>query len=99
MSKPIAPKDVQKKKVNFPPDVFDVFNRQIQGKWDGKKAVVYQNDVLGILTDRLNLRKHEIFERNFLDIEDEYKEVGWHVEYVKAAYNNAEETSLYIFTK
>ncbi|MCK9369249.1 hypothetical protein M0R04_04860 [Candidatus Dojkabacteria bacterium] len=96
MSTPISPKDVQKKKINFPPEVFDIFNEQIHKEWDGKKAIVHQSTVRDILANRLNLEHYVIFENHYLDVEDEYKAVGWKVDYIKGAFH---DKSFFVFTK
>jgi hypothetical protein len=86
---PITPHGVLRKKGGaIPSIVYEVFNELITSNFDGKSATVYQDDVVFELARRGETRG-EIFNKRWLDIEEEYRAVGWSVEYEKPAYNES----------
>ena len=88
MIKPITPDEI---KHEIPDFIIETVNTLIKKKWDGKKALIKQNDILSIVSsDDENDDKpsrRTIFDNNWLDFEDLYRGVGWNVEYDKPAYN------------
>ena len=85
--KPIKPKDVDNKKI-IPNEVISTFNTFIAKKWNGRKSIVKQNEVIKeILINNIGtfIDRNEIFDKNYLDIEDIYRKAGWIVKYDKPA--------------
>lgn len=96
--KPITPAEVaEAKKVFIPDDVFEVFNEEIAKSYSNGRAVVMQDKVVSALHKRGHLSR-DLFENNYLDIEDVYRKAGWHVEYDKPAYNEV-YSAKFIFRK
>lgn len=73
MTEPILPEEVT---LEIPDEIFEEFNRLIKNRWDGKESVVYQDEIIAIVEDKL-----EGFKMEWLDIEPYYKRVGWRVVY------------------
>ena len=88
MPGPISPDAVQKaKNESIPEVVYEVFNAQIVKNWDGKSAVVRQDEIIDILVGDKHLERSDIFGNNWLDVEYAYRELGWVVIYDKPGYN------------
>lgn len=85
MIKPISPTQVkanyEARHQRIPDNVFAMFNRFIEDKWDGREAIIGQDDILNRLSRESGLLKGQILEMNWLDIEGLYTEQGWKVEY------------------
>jgi hypothetical protein len=88
MVEPISPNEVKK---IIPDFVIEAVNHLIKEKWNGVNATVLQDEILDIIAsddiDDDKPSKREIFEKNWLDFEDLYREKGWIVEYDKPGYN------------
>ena len=78
----------------IPGVVFDSFNKLIATNWDGRQAVVRQDEVVGAIAERLDLSRSDVFKKHYLDVESLYEAVGWQVVYDKPGYN--ERHSRYI---
>lgn len=87
MVKPISPKEVTLKIHDF---IIEAVNKLIQEKWDGKEAVILQDEIMDIVSsndeDDIRPSRDEIYDRNWLDFEDIYRKAGWNVLYDKPAY-------------
>lgn len=87
--RPIAPDEVTRHKVEeFPPEVIETSNRFIVEKVLNGEALVFQGDVVDDLVLK-GLQRAQIFKRGWLNVEDMYREAGWHVEYDKPGYNES----------
>lgn len=99
MIKPITPDEI---KHEIPDFIIEAVNTLLKKKWDGKKAIIEQNDILAIVSnndeDSDKPSRQTIFENNWLDFEDLYRKVGWKVEYDKPAYNESYD-AYFKFTK
>ena len=100
MVKPISPNEV---KHVIPDLIIEAVNKLIQEKWDGKRAVIKQCEILDRIVntnqDSPNyLTRGEIFEKHFLDFENLYRAEGWNVDYDKPAYCETYEP-YFTFTK
>lgn len=86
--KPIKREEIKKAvKKDFPDVVIESFNELISENWDNKKSVFSQNDVMDrILKKDCELKRHEVYENKWLDVEDYYRECGWTVVYNKPPY-------------
>lgn len=86
MTQAIKPSEVAKTKSRvLPKAVLDVFNRLIALNYTNGKSKVLQKDVVSAL-EAEGIGKHEIFARNYLNVEEIYMEAGWGVYYDKPSY-------------
>ena len=84
--RPIKPEDiVAAKKKTFPNEVLSSFNELIAKNWDGHSATIKQNEVVALMVEK-GLRREQIFDNGWLDVEDAYRAAGWKVEYDKPGY-------------
>jgi len=84
--RPIRPDEVAQAKV-FPKAVFAAFNELIAEKYQSRRAVIRQDAVIErILAKDPTLRRGDIFDKGWLDVEDLYRAQGWIVEYDKPGY-------------
>ena len=83
--KPIKPGEIGKKKeANIPDVVFEVFNELLTKNYSGRSATIRQEVVVKLLVEK-GLKRNEIFDRGWLDIENVYRKAGWKVIYDKPA--------------
>ena len=88
--KPITPEEASKKKLADIPDaVIEAFNTLIIKNFNGTSSTVKQDDVMALLTKDETLTRRQIYDNNWLDVEDLYRAVGWKVEYDKPGYNES----------
>lgn len=91
--KPITPAEVVKRKVELmPAGVIEAFNDLIAERWDGHSASVKQNDAVVAVMAKLkqsmpDLKREDLFEKHWLDVEDLFRKAGWSVAYDKPGYN------------
>ena len=84
MTLPIKPEDVIPLRSKSVPDwVIEAVNRLIVAKWDGKEAIVYQEDIVKQYLGDGN------FDYTWLDFEDIFREAGWKVIYDKPHYSDS----------
>lgn len=87
MSRPISPRDVALEKAKqIPAAVFDAFNAEIGTRFDGQSATVKQEAIVARLV-AAGLKRSEVFDKGWLNVEEVYREVGWRVHYEKPGYN------------
>ena len=99
MTKPITPDEADKLKVLvFPSAVIEAWNELIIKSWNGRQAVVMQDDALRLIVDRMKCSRERVFDQRWLDIEQVYREAGWTIEYDKPGYNETYAAS-FKFTK
>jgi hypothetical protein len=86
--KPFSPSDAKKAKLNnIPKEVIESFNELLAEKIDNYGfATLKQNEVIKRIQSKLSISSRDIFDKNYLDIEDIYRAEGWKVEYEKGAY-------------
>ena len=93
MAKPIRPDSLIKLiEDGIPDEVIQAFNALIAKEWDGQEAMITQNAVVREILS--NFRKSDkpmssqnLFDLNYLNIEDLYRKEGWKVVYDKPSYN------------
>ena len=92
MIKPITPQDIASyKEETFPPEVFKAWNELIASEFNGSSATIFLSRAKSHLQAYLSI--HDIrYDQKYLDIEDVYRNFGWNVSYVNAAYNDAFES-------
>jgi hypothetical protein len=85
--KPIKPSEVASKKgSDFPDAVFEAFNELIARDFHEGSATVLQSDVVELMIKK-GLKREEIYEHGWLNVEEAYRAAGWGVEYDKPGYN------------
>jgi hypothetical protein len=92
---PIKPQDIKKGKV-FPDKVIEAFNELILKNYHGTSAIVKQEDVVVLMLEK-GLEREDIFDNNWLDVENVYRRAGWHVEYDEPGFNESYPAT-YIFS-
>jgi hypothetical protein len=103
--KVFTPEDVRINSKYIPDFVYDVFNHLLTEKWNnGKPIIISQEEVVNRiickhnwLFDDIEISRQEIFEHHWLDVEPEYRNAGWNVEFDKPGYNESYK-AFYTFT-
>lgn len=110
--KPVSPDDAKKKTKPQPDFVIETFNELIAQNLRGKTARISQEEAVNALVAKMltsassldeteEKAKHfrsEIFKRHYLDVEDNFRDVGWNVYFDKPGYNESYE-AYFEFTK
>lgn len=88
MIKPITPAQVDShwRQNHIPDKVIGVFNDAIQANYNGIKAILYQDEVVGDVARVMNCTVQEVYDLKWLDVEDHFRGAGWGVTYDKPAY-------------
>jgi len=100
---PITPKECCKI-IDIPENVIKAFNKLIQKNWNGRSyAVVKQHDVVNLIlsnyaSEGLKIKRQEIFDKGYLDVETLYWNYGWEVKYEKQCIGDNFD-SYYTFAK
>ena len=91
--KPITPDEVEKERRNNIPDfVIEAVNKLLKKKWDGKEAIIKQDEIIAEMKPCWTSMENgvrfrpKVFSNHWLDFEDIYRDNGWNVEYDKPAY-------------
>lgn len=83
--KPLAPDEVF---LEIPDFVIEAVNTLLRKKWDGTKAVILQEDILNMICNKEEgPSRTDVFDYNWLDFENLYREAGWLVKYDHPGYN------------
>jgi lipopolysaccharide biosynthesis protein len=77
---------VAAKQTSLPDVVLEVFNELIAQNFSNGSAIVKQSDVVELLVKR-GLKENEIFEKQWLDVEEIYRSAGWIVKYDKPGWD------------
>ena len=86
--KPIKPDEiVELKKVVIPTEVIETVNILLAQKFCNGYATILQEDIVDALIVRTGWTSDFIFDNNYLDFEDIYREAGWKVVYDKPGFN------------
>lgn len=89
---PVSPGDV---KPTLPDPIITVWNRLIEERWDGKQAIINQEEAISAICKEILLRadvgddRSLIINRGWLDIEEVYRSRGWRVRYDKPGYSES----------
>lgn len=86
MTNPIKPNEVESK-VTKPDEVIEAFNELIQKYWDGDQATFKQDEIVKLISKKMNKKPQFLFDNHYLDIEPIYIKAGWKVHYDKPGYN------------
>ena len=90
--KPISPSDAKiGHRCTIPDSIIDAVNKLIIKNYDPiyNESVVKQDEILEMVCgdpDCGMLKRADVFNNHWLDVEDIYREQGWNVEYDKPAY-------------
>lgn len=88
--KPVAPDEIVKviaEKSIIPDEVIESFNELIARSWDGRKATVSQSAAINLIKSKNPALADGIFSKGYLNIEEIYRQQGWHVWYDKPGFN------------
>ena len=85
---PIKPTEVRK---NIPDIVYSCFNELIQEKYNNGRAIIYQYEILDLITSK-GIDRDTIFNKHYLNIEKDYEKEGWQVFYHRSEYGYSNET-------
>lgn len=93
LGRPITPKEAKKGHSEaIPPEVYDAFNDLLRKYGSQKTITIKQNEVMDSILKRLpTVKRQEVFDNNWLDIESAYIQNGWDVHYDKPGYNESYE--------
>lgn len=95
---PITPSKVCKAiRDDIPDQIFEAFNELIVKNCRGKIACVSQTEAVKLIVSK-GLKKADLFENGWLDVEKHYRSAGWKVVYDKPAFNEDYEPT-FTFTK
>jgi len=90
MVQPITPDQVNERRVvALPDEILEVFNELIVEKWDGCRATIKQDDLVERIVSRLDVERHQVFKKGWLNVEGIYRDAGWRVLYDKPGYNES----------
>jgi hypothetical protein len=92
MIKPITPAEaLKKKKLDVPEAVLEVWNATIAKNLKGKTSLVMQEEIVELLASKMECTRSKVFDNDWLEIEQLYRDVGWKVVYDKPGYNEGYE--------
>jgi hypothetical protein len=87
--KPISPSEISEKKVlSFPDAVLESFNELIVQNYSHGQATFYQDEVVKLMVSK-GLKRGEIFDKHYLDVEQIYEAEGWKVVFDNPGYNES----------
>ena len=90
---PIKPKDVVSVKAkSFPPEVIEVFNELIAKNYSNGSSTVLHKHVVDALVKK-GLKKDDIYDNHWLDVEEIFEKNGWDVFYDKPGYCESYDAS------
>jgi hypothetical protein len=99
--RPITPEEVDGARV-VDPVMIQAVNKLIAREWNGKEAVVFQDEIIAHYlksADRKRKERADVFSHRELDFEDKFRAVGWCVEYDKPDYNETRQGAFFRFSK
>ncbi len=86
---PIKASEIDKVRHQAIPDVVvEAFNELILKNFSSGSATVMQDDVAKLIVQK-GLKRQDIFDNHWLDVEDLYRKNGWKVDYDKPGYNES----------
>lgn len=97
-SKPITPEQAKEKFTKRIPDIIiDAINDLIVEHYSPIKrsATIKQDEILNRISDTYS--RQTVFDNNWLDIEDIYREQGWDVTYEKPTYGDSDFPPYFTF--
>ncbi len=104
MPGPITPEEIHKKECFIPEFVFEAFNELIIANYNGKTAIIKEDDVVEKILQKMEHIPQRsvsiIYQSRWLDLELEscYKKAGWEVNKFNQAYRD-KPVDYFIFTR
>jgi hypothetical protein len=96
--KPIRPDEISgKKEQSFPDAVLQSFNELIVEKYSHGQASFTLEDVIKLMVKK-GLKRKDIFDKGYLDVEPVYEAQGWKVVFDNPGYNETYSAN-YTFKK
>ena len=99
---PISPNEVQSiKNIQIPNAMIEAANHLIVKNWNGTYANFKTKDLKEEYLSRTEFREiaeKEIYEYNYLDIENLFREVGWKVDFDRPGFNESYDSN-FTFSK
>ena len=87
--KPITPEEATSAKADsLPESVLLAFNELIAKNFDGRMSEFTQKEAEALLVKK-GIKRSDIYEQGYMDVEDIYREAGWRVTYDKPGYNES----------
>ena len=90
MIEPIKPTEVKAPVRVFPDKVIEAINELIAENfsvYSGEKfCKIMMQDAAARVAKKMKIKKQLVFDKNYLDIEEVYREAGWQVEFHKLPY-------------
>lgn len=82
VNKPITPQDLIGG-IKLPDEVFKAVNKVLKEQWVyGKKSMIIKRDIfVEAIMEEMALDRKEVFDKAYLDFEEEYRSVGWQISY------------------
>ncbi len=88
MPNPITPNEAKAtRQRNIPDEVIEVWNDIIVIKMRGSSARIQQSEIVDAILNRIEVKRQDIFDNGWLDIEPLYRAAGWQVKYDRPGYN------------
>lgn len=82
--KPITPEEATALRIELMPvQIIESFNELIALSFDGYESTIKQKAILALISKKTGLSGTEILQKNYLDIEDVYRQAGWVVSYAQ----------------
>lgn len=89
MTKPITPNDIPAVRAKMlPPEVLETFNELITEHYSNGRSTVKQKEVVERL-ETAGFNHREIYDKGYLNVEEIYRDAGWHVKFDKPGYNES----------
>lgn len=89
--KPVSPSEALDLKISTTPDfVFEAWNKMIVSNLKEKRSKFYQKDLVGeilVLADDSSIKRSDVFQHGWLDMEPVFRQLGWHVVYTKPSFH------------
>lgn len=86
--KALSPAEVKKQQVADIPDfVIEAVNQMLLKKFDGRKAIIRQPDLVKLICDNnQSVSEQDLYDNKWLDFESIFQKSGWKVKYDKPGY-------------
>lgn len=87
--KPLSKEEVKKAK-KIPDIIIKTVNELLIKNYSNGKAIIMQSEIVNIVSgDPDGISRTDIYDNNYLDFEDVYREIGWKVTYDKPGYSES----------
>lgn len=98
-SNAISPEDIDTNMEDIIPKyVTDAVNTLIKKNYRGSSFTIKQKEIVAEIQKKKKVTSQFLFENNYLDFEDIYRNRGWAVEYEKPCYGDSDFDAYFKFT-